>query len=293
MSRTITAMFDSRTEAEAAREQLRTQVGADAQIIDKSSSGGRDEATGESRGFWADLKDMFVADEDRSTYEEGVSRGHFLLCASVPAEQADRACSVLEQAGSVDFEEREEQWRSQGWSGNRDRQESFGGRTERERSNIVEEDRIPIVEEQLRVGKREEQRGGARVRSYVEERPVSEQVSLREEHVNVERRPVDRSIGSGDLAREGLLEEREIEMRETAERPVVGKEARVKEEVVVQKTADQRTEQVEDTVRNTKVDVDQTREGSDRGAFGFEGERRSGQPSDPARARDPSTSPGE
>lgn len=270
MSRTITAMFESRSEAEAAREQLRTDLGADARIIDKSSSGSADE-TGESRGFWADLKDMFVADDDRSTYEEGVNRGNFLLCAKVPEEQADRACSLLEQGNSIDIQQREQEWRSEGWSGNRNRQDSFGSTdSPRNEGKIIEEQRIPVVEEQLRVGKREEQRGGARVRSYVEERPVSEQVSLREEHVNVERRPVDEAISPDALDRDGLLEEREVEMRETAERPVVGKEARVKEEVVVQKTAEQRTENVQDTVRNTKVDVNDTAEDSGPGAFGFD-----------------------
>ena len=58
-------------------------------------------------------------------------------------------------------------------------------------------------------------------------------------------------------------------MRETAEQPVVAKEARVTEEVVVKKTADQRTEQVQDAVRSTKVEVDEDASDSDRGAFGF------------------------
>ena len=43
---------------------------------------------------------------------------------------------------------------------------------------------------------------------------------------------------------------------ETAEEAVVGKEARVREELVVRKTADERTETVEDTVRNTEVEID-------------------------------------
>jgi len=274
MSRTITAMFDSRSEAEAAREQLRTELGADARIIDKSSSGSTSDTGDDGRSFWADLKDMFVADDDRPSYEEGVNRGGFLLCAQVPEDQADRACDLIEQGGSVDFQEREQQWRSEGWSGNRDRQESFGStNSQTERGNVVAEERIPVVEEQLRVGKREEQRGGARVRSYVEERPVSEQVNLREEHVNVERRPVDEPISPSALDQNGLLKDREIEMRETAEHAVVGKEARVKEEVVVQKTANERTEQVNDTVRNTKVEVDETpRDEEERSAM-FEQDR--------------------
>jgi hypothetical protein len=131
----------------------------------------------------------------------------------VPEEQADRACSLLEQGNSVDFQAREQQWRSEGWSGDRERQQTFaGGDSSSERGKIVEEERTPIVEEQLRVGKREEQRGGARVRSYVEERPVSEQVNLREEHVNVERRPVDQPISSGDD--KGFFQDRTIEMHD-------------------------------------------------------------------------------
>jgi hypothetical protein len=37
-----------------------------------------------------------------------------------------------------------------------------------------------------------------RVRSYVVETPVEEQVTLQQERVHVERRPVDRPVGPGD-----------------------------------------------------------------------------------------------
>jgi uncharacterized protein (TIGR02271 family) len=268
MSRTITAMFDSRSEAEAAREELRSELGADARIIDKSANTSSE--GGESRGFWADLKDVFMADEDRYSYQEGIDRGGFLLCATVDEEEADRACDILEQAGSVDFDEREQQWRSEGWA------EYQGRQSAGQRGNIVEEERIPVVEEQLRVGKREIERGGARVRSYVEERPVSEDVNLREERVQVERRPVDEPIAAADLDRGDLLRERNVEMRETTERPVVGKEARIKEEVVVKKTADERTERIQDTVRNTKVDVDEDTSESDRSAMFDQDRQQSG-----------------
>ena len=285
MSRTITAMFDSRSQAEAARNQLRSAVGADARIIDKSSTSS--DTTGESRGFWADLKDIFVPDEDRYSYEEGVRRGGFLLCANVDESQADQACSILEASGSVDFDSRERQWRSEGWTGYPRQRETSGDRDfTGERRKIVEEERIPLVEEQLRVGKREVNRGGARVRSYVEEKPVRESVNLRQEHVNVERRPVDRRVPTSDLDKGDLLRERNVEMTETAEKPVVGKEARVKEEVVLRKTADQRKEDVEDTVRRTDVDIEKVKADEDRGAFGFDKDGR------PIREREPDTSGG-
>ena len=280
MSRTITAMFDSRSEAEAARDQLRSTIGADARIIDKSSTSSG--TAGESRGFWADLKDIFVPDEDRYSYEEGVRRGGFLLCANVDEAQADRACSILESSRTVDFDSRERQWRSEGWTGYPGQRETTGGRDfSGERGKIVEEERIPLVEEQLRVGKREVNRGGARVRSYVEERPVRESVNLREEHVNVERRPVDRRVPTSELDKGDLLRERNVEMTETAEKPVVGKEARVKEEVVLRKTARQRKAEVQDTVRRTDVDIEEPRPDDDRTAFGFDKEGR------PIRKREP------
>ena len=97
------------------------------------------------------------------------------------------------------------------------------------------------------------QRGGARVHTFVTETPVSEQVTLHEEHVTVDRRPVDRAVTGADTAfREGT-----IEVTETAEVPVVSKEARVVEEVVVGKTATDRVETVSDTVRRTDVEVEE------------------------------------
>ena len=260
MSRTITAMFDNRSEAESAREQLRTTTGADAQIIDKSSqsSGG----SSEGRGFWAGLKDAFIADEDRPSYEEGVRRGGFLLCATVDESQADQACSILESGGSVDFESREQQWRSDGWAPGQSQQTMAATERGSERGT-VEEEHIPIVEEELRVGKREVSRGGARVRSYVREVPVTEQVNLREENISVERRPVDSGpLSQSDLQRSDLMQDHEIEMRATGEEAVIGKDARVKEELVVKKTADQHSENVQDTVRHTEVDVDEGQQSS-------------------------------
>ena len=112
-----------------------------------------------------------------------------------------------------------------------------------------------MVEEQVRVGKREVGRGSVRVRSYVVERPVEEQVSLTDERVTIERRPVDREVSSGDVA----FQEREIEAVERGEEAVVSKTARVTEEIGIRKDVDSRTETVRDTVRKTEVEVDDDR----------------------------------
>jgi uncharacterized protein (TIGR02271 family) len=288
MSRTVTALFDSRPEAEAAKARLASSnIDADnVRIIDKSSSGFSGTSGSEPQGFWASLKEMFIPEEDRFAYGEGISRGGYLLCAQVDEDQADQAVSILDETDSVDFDQRQQDWRSEGWQGYQAGAGTFGaagtgitssgtagGSFQGERSNIVEEEHIPIVEEELRVGKREVTRGGARVRSYVREIPVHEQVSLREEHVSVERRPVDQTLNAGDFDQADMLRERNIEMTETAEEAVVAKEARVREEMVVRKTAEERTETIDDTVRRTEVEVEEGAAGSqDRSAFGSFGQ---------------------
>jgi len=111
---------------------------------------------------------------------------------------------------------------------------------------------IPLAEETLRVGKRQVNTGRVRVRTYVVETPVNETVHLREEHVEVERRPVDRPVTAGD----DLFREREIEATTSREEAVVSKDARVREELVLHKSAKERDETVRDTVRRTEVRED-------------------------------------
>jgi uncharacterized protein (TIGR02271 family) len=115
---------------------------------------------------------------------------------------------------------------------------------------------IAVVEERLRVGKREVGRGSVRVRSYVVETPVEEQVTLHQEHVEVERRTVDRPLAD---AVQASFADRTIEATETTEEVVVSKDARIKEEVVIQRNADDRTETISDTVRHTEVEVEDDR----------------------------------
>ena len=68
------------------------------------------------------------------------------------------------------------------------------------RTGDRDETKIPIIEENLDVTKREVQTGGTRVRSRIVERPVEETIRLREEHVIVERTPADRPASEQDLA---------------------------------------------------------------------------------------------
>lgn len=116
---------------------------------------------------------------------------------------------------------------------------------------------IPIVEEELEVGKRQVQSGGAHIRTGVTETPVEQTVNLREEHVAVNRHAVNQPVTDAATA----FKEQNFEMTETDEVPVVSKQVRVVEEVVVGKTATERTETVHDTVRRTDVEVEDLTDG--------------------------------
>ena len=314
MTQTKTAMYDTRGAAEMARDGL---ISLGIATTDISIRGTDDAAdTGmtsgsEDKGFWASLADMFVPDDDRPTYEEGMRRGGYLLSARVPDGLETQAEDVMERADPIDIDARSESWRQEGWS-NQGTTASGGtyaaagmggagmmgagtgetlgtgtsGYTGTDRTSGTldtgttayagtggtasdltgtttglgtgdTDETLQVVEEDLRVGKREVAGGRVRVRTYVTERPVEEDVNLRSERVTIERRPVDRDVAPGAAA----FQERTIEAVERGEEAVVSKTAHVKEEIAIRKDVENRTETVHDTVRSTEVEVDDDRTG--------------------------------
>jgi uncharacterized protein (TIGR02271 family) len=204
-------------------------------------------------GLAGALIDAGVDENDAHAYAEGIRRA-----------EVDRIVDILDDEGTVDFDDRETTWRSEGWTGTtataaNTTATGATGLTDRASSTSGRADEvIPVAEEELHVGKREVNRGRVRLHSRVVERPVQEQVTLREERVDVERRPVSGTTQAGALGADPF-QERTIEVEERGEEAVVSKEARVVEEVVVRKEADQRTETISDTVRKTEVDVEDER----------------------------------
>jgi uncharacterized protein (TIGR02271 family) len=243
MPRTITALFDTHDAAERAAFDLAKRVGGvRAQVCDAQNT---------SR-----LSALPIPSEDAATLSEGMRRGGAVVWAEVPDDRFEAVSDALEGAGAVDLDAREAEWRRAGWTGTAAGTAGIMGTAAATGASAGtlagrEEERIPVVEERLRIGKREVGHGRVRVRSYVVETPVEEQVRLRQEHVEVERRPVDRPVTGADRP----FQDRTIEATERAEEAVVNKEARVREEVVVRKEAAERTETVRDKVRRTEVEV--------------------------------------
>ena len=297
--RNLTAMYDTRGAAESARDQLAAIGIAHDAISIHGTDGGTaasSETATEEPGFWASLANLFMPDEDRHTYAEGLKRGGYLLSARVPDELAEAAEDILESSEPIDLDERSASWRQNGWAGYEAGTSSYAGApattaysegaglaeadpafapvepvstarqqypgegsqpaTSRDTPlDLANDDVVQVAEEELQVGKRDVGRGSVRVRSYVTERPVEEQVELRQERVTIERRPVDRAVAPGDAA----FTERTIEAVERGEEAVVSKTARVTEEIGLRTDVEQETETVRDTLRKQEVEVEDDR----------------------------------
>ena len=240
MARTMVAVFESRQEAERVAQTLE-QEGVDRRHMRIADTSTRQEyeRDGERRsgGFWSWL---FGTDEtdaawnsDVDYYSEGLGRGGAVLTVDPSVAGAGRYQPLLLAP--------------------RARVEAGG----RHQAGAGGEQVVPVAEEQLRIGKRAVTGGGVRIYTRVTERPVEEDVHLREERVHVERRPADHAIPAGTDA----FRERSFEVEEMHEEPVVAKEARIIEEVVVSKDVQDRTAKVRDTVRRTDVEVDRAEAG--------------------------------
>lgn len=282
-TRTVSAMFDSQGDAQRAVDRL-IDAGIPAGSVRLVPGYENDtpvtDRTEHHRGFFASLADLFMPDEDRYTYAEGLSRGGYMVVASdLDTAYYDRAVDILDDEGSIDLDEREQSWRSEGWSGYQADSTAelgygssgigaaglgttglgtsgYAASTETDRlAGRTDDEVIPVVDERLVVGKRDVNLGRVRVRSYLREEPVSANVNLHEERVTLERRPVDRALSDADTA----FRDRTIEAEAHAEEAVIGKEARVTEEISLRKEGFERQETVTDTVRKTEVEIEDDR----------------------------------
>ncbi len=234
-------------------------IAKDAQQSPTAASGGTTGASmAAETGLGATLSNFFRSltggSEDEQRYAEGVQAGGAMLSVLVPDGQEADVIALLENYGGEDVEmDREQKTTSTAGVGS-------SPSASRELSGTAP---VPVVQEELAVGKRQVQRGGVRVYSHVVEQPVEETVRLREEQVRVDRQPVNRPATEADFT---AFQEGTIELTETAEEAVVSKRARVIEEIVVGKETSERTQTIRDMVRHTEVEVEQLGAGANQTA---------------------------
>ncbi|MGI9114382.1 MAG: hypothetical protein DLM52_08345 [Chthoniobacterales bacterium] len=111
--------------------------------------------------------------------------------------------------------------------------------------------RIPISEEQVKVGKREVEHGAATIRKEVRTERVNTPVDLKREELVIER-----TDAGGDVPQDAFREG-ELRVPLKKEEPVVQKEAKVVGAVTVGKRQESERKDISDTVRKEEVKVDQ------------------------------------
>ncbi|MFO1431716.1 MAG: YsnF/AvaK domain-containing protein [Candidatus Competibacteraceae bacterium] len=290
MSQVIVALYEDFKIAEAAAKQLVHDQKLNAQDVslltyesDTSDSAHESRDTGDNTflaqrlGSRRDLGAVHdtlvglgVSDSDAGDFAEGLRRGNTLLAVRADEATGSNIHQILASHQPINITERAEQWRKAGWTGFRPDAEQYTAEqaaAERQRyaaapaatTSATGEQVLPVMEEQLVVGKREVRQGGVRAYTRIVEKPVEETINLRQEQVQVERRPVDRPISPSELE---TFKEGTIEMTARTEEPVVTKQARVIEEVVLHKDVEERTETIRDTVRHTDVQVEDIGAGS-------------------------------
>lgn len=274
MASNVIGLFESESVADQVAQELEA-AGFNRRNINRYE--------GSQEGIEDELEREGIADADASYYAEGLRSGGSLVSVRANDDQVDDAVEIMNRYAGGDAEYTGETLAA-GTGADADYttdEASYtaptttdvtgagmgtvdtGATSARAATDVGDgEARLAVAEEQLRIGKRAVSRGGMRVRRVVTERPVEEQVILRDETIRVDRRPVDRSASGTD----DLFSEQTFEFTETDEEAVVAKEARVIEEVVVGKTVEERTETVRDTVRRSDVEVEEVAGGYSGGA---------------------------
>ena len=232
-------------------------------------------------GMVGALTQVGVPEHDAHFYAESVRRGSALVIVRAEDNRVNDIAEVLGEHGAIDVDRRRELFMRGGFTTHnaeatpytaeqiaREREAyrahmgmasdntTTTATTGAQQSRVVDEATmtVPVVEENLRVGKHVVQHGGIRVYAHVTEVPVQEQVTLRAQRATVERHVVNRPLSPNETA---AFKDQTFEVREFGEDAVVTKEARVVEEVTVARTVEDRTETIRDTVRRSDVEVEE------------------------------------
>jgi uncharacterized protein (TIGR02271 family) len=254
---TIVAAYDTPAHAQAAVDALK----AGGFHTDDISLFDKDRVDIREPGLWQRMFGGGLAQHEASVYSQLLQEGGSVISVRVPESEVAQASGILDLHRPIDVH---------------DRAVTTGiapaARVETVAASVTaapplaaqqkvavspkladaHEDVLRLAEEQLQVGKRMVESGQTRVRRFVTERPVSADVTLHEEHAEVLRRAVTdpQYIGQVDWA------DAVIEVRESAEQALVGKTARVVEEVALRKIGSDHVETIHDKIRRQQAEIE-------------------------------------
>jgi stress response protein YsnF len=238
MTKTVIGIFDNFKNAQQAAQQLMTK-GFIKETIDISNKNNQN--TYEQTAHKEDddsisnfFNYLFGNTDESRKYTEAAQGKSVITVHTSTNDEAERAADILDDCGAVDVDQQEAK--------------------NKDMATGKENTTIPVMEEQVAIGKRVVETGGVRIRSRIVEKPVEERLRLREEHIHVEHNKVNRVATEADLAQ---FKQSDVKITERAQVPVVAKEARVVEEIKISKEVDEHQETVHETARATEVEVEE------------------------------------
>jgi len=247
--RTVVRLYKDYDEAEQTMAEL-ANLGLDDRQIGLLTSAAANLANGHRHLNALDLSDVgAVAANDRMLKLLDSRRGNGVLGAlvalGIPRSDATSFLDGVRAGKTLEIVTIEDDKEAETVSIMQRRAAVAGGGTEQEV--------VPVVKEEIKIGKREYTAGGVKIATHVATRPIDQTIAVREEHVRVERRPVGRDAECSDDA----FRDHVVEMKATGEQPVVTKRARVVEEIRVHKDVADHVETIRDSLRHTEVEVDE------------------------------------
>ena len=150
------------------------------------------------------LEELGVPERDRRHLLEGVKDGGVIVAIAAIADHVSKVEAIFGHHKATKIDE----------AVTREREVPVAAPVVAPVAAAAGETVIPIVEEELSVGKRTVDHGGVRVFRRVVEMPAEQTVNLREEHAVVDRHPVNRAVTQAEMAAQG---DRVVELTETAE----------------------------------------------------------------------------
>ena len=249
MNYTVVGFFNEKDEAQKASQKL-TNDGFEKNQVDVSpfrTEGDYKENDYEYKeeenttGFWNWLFGDDDDNEVRDRHSRVGARTHVVSVYANDESKAKKAATVLDNCGALDVDDYDRKMKI------RDNYDS----SNRQNLSGKKDETIQVKKEEMHVGKRSVDTGDVSIKSRIVEKPVKEDIRLREERVYITRKPVNKKVSGKDA-----FQDKTIGMNEHAEKAVVGKSTRVVEEIAVNKDVSKNKETISETVRETKVDID-------------------------------------
>ena len=262
---TLVAVYDTPEHADAAVKALKAAgfAESDISVFDAArlKAGRSTFAQGvKETGLWHRLFGTDVYEHEANVYGQTIEEGGVVISVRVPSSEVAHASAVLNIHRPVDVHDRA----VTAGMAPAAKVETIEQKIEAVPLAAVQQvavspklaaaqpEVLRLAEEQLQVGKEMVETGKTRVRRFVTERDVVQDVTLHEEHAEVLRKAISdpKYVGEIDWA-DGT-----IEIIETAEHALANKTARIVEEVGLRKIGADHVETIRDKLRRQQVEIE-------------------------------------